>query len=284
MKHTAPGTDVNMLSWALWYATRGVPVFPLPPGTKHPYERSHGFKDATTNLNTITKWWNTTPNANIAGRCGVVFDVLDVDVKITTDGTVLKDGRPAMHQLNNHGLLAGWIGIATTRHGGTHLFYPTSGHKKSSIAAQHIDYQAAGSYVVLPPSIVKPDEDITGPGSYQWTTQLDIERENSAPFDWATATSILHPEPDGVLAMFTAARTQFRRDNASIDKLAKWLAKQHPESGNRNKALFWACMRAIEDGLNPDELKSAAKTTGLTDKEITRTINSARARGRKETA
>jgi len=48
--------------------------------------------------------------------------------------------------------------------------------------------------------------------------------------------------------------------------------------GNRNSGLYWAACRAIESGQEHmlKDLAVAAATTGLPDREITRTIISAR--------
>ena len=90
----APTTN---LEYALFYASLGWKVFPAhsisgdqctcgksdcaSPG-KHPRTRN-GLKDATTNQSSILKWWNKTPDANIAIRTGQESGliVLDVDTK-----------------------------------------------------------------------------------------------------------------------------------------------------------------------------------------------------------
>jgi hypothetical protein len=49
--------------------------------------------------------------------------------------------------------------------------------------------------------------------------------------------------------------------------------------GNRNDGLFWAANRALEAGLTDlGELAEAARNTGLGEREITRTLASARRR------
>jgi hypothetical protein len=68
-------------------------VFPLIPGNKTPATK-HGKDDATTDLRVIRSWWRRNPNYNIGLVCGVIFDVLDIDIK---------DGRPqedAIHCLH----------------------------------------------------------------------------------------------------------------------------------------------------------------------------------------
>jgi hypothetical protein len=58
-------------------------------------------------------------------------------------------------------------------------------------------------------------------------------------------------------------------------RLAEWMGRQH--ESNRNDGLFWAANRALEAGLTDlDELAEAARKTGLEEREIARTLASAR--------
>jgi hypothetical protein len=53
------------------------------------------------------------------------------------------------------------------------------------------------------------------------------------------------------------------------------MARQH--EGNRNDGLFWAANRALDAGVTDlSELAEAARKTGLEEREITRTLSSAR--------
>lgn len=71
----------DLLSAALEYAGKGLPVFPCDPDTKRPFPRTHGFKDATTDERVIRSWWAEHPGAMIGmptgARSGVW--VLDID-------------------------------------------------------------------------------------------------------------------------------------------------------------------------------------------------------------
>ena len=51
-----PPPDSPMLDFALDYARRGLPVFPCRPTNKAPYFAG-GFHLATTDEDTIRKWW-----------------------------------------------------------------------------------------------------------------------------------------------------------------------------------------------------------------------------------
>ena len=64
---------------------------------------------------------------------------------------------------------------------------------------------------------------------------------------------------------------------ADTSRLAGWVARL--SEGNRNDGLFWAANRALEAGLTDlGELAEAARLTGLDEREITRTLSSARRR------
>ena len=73
------------------------------------------------------------------------------------------------------------------------------------------------------------------------------------------------------------------RPGRDLSGLARWVASQ-PE-GNRNAGLFWAANRALETDPAADlsELADAARQAGLGEREITRTLDSARNGGRTRT-
>src|SRR5262249_4584399 len=98
--------------------------------------------------------------------------------------------------------------------------------------------------------------------------ELIKRQEGTAGLDWAAVTRLLDPQP------------QHRTDRApdqpfDVGPLAGWVAGL-PE-GNRNDGLFWAANRAVEAGLTDlGELAEAARLTGLDEREIARTLESAR--------
>lgn len=257
--------DATPLACAMSYALAGWPVFPCRPGGKEPLT-AHGFKDASTDPEQVSAWWSRWPDANLATPTGVLFDVLDVDVRV--EGT----GWPALHRLNAAGLLAGSVGIATTRNGGAHLFYPSSGRATGSLKRHRLDFKATGGYVLLAPSRVPADDGVDGPGLYRWD-DLDLTRADAAPLRWDACARLLDPPP--ILPARSVARCEGRR--GAIQSLADWLRGQG--EGNRNRALFWAACRALEDGHDDlDELRAAGRVLGLPGVEVNRTLASAKRR------
>jgi hypothetical protein len=239
------------LAAALRYAAAGWPVFPCSPGEKVPVTR-HGFLDATTDPDKITWWWSRGPDRNVAIATGCPGpDVLDVDVH--KDGT----GFANFNRLRREGLLDGAAAYIRTPSGGLHAYFAGSEQGNGRLPRHHLDFRSRGGYVVAPPSAVggKPYE-------------LIKRAEGQDGLDWAAVTRLLEPAPQ---------RRPQRSDDRPTDahRLAEWLARQ-PE-GNRNDGLFWAANRALDSGLTDlGELADAARRTGLYEREITRTLASAR--------
>lgn len=141
----APGA---LAAAAGWYASQGIPIFPLRPRLKTPATRS-GFKDATTDPDQIHTWWQATPNANIGAPTGLLFDVVDIDGP---------EGRRTLLDLSDRAyeqLYTDAIGIVKTpRTGGIHYYVPSqAGRRNSARKLPGIDTRAEGGYVLLPPSI-----------------------------------------------------------------------------------------------------------------------------------
>jgi hypothetical protein len=238
------------LAAALRYAAAW-PVFPCVPGEKVPATR-HGFLDATTDPDKIIWWWSRGPDRNVAIATGAPCpDVLDVDVHKRGNGFA------AFSRLRREGLLDGASAYIRTPSGGLHAYFAGSQQGNGRLPRHHLDFRSKGGYVVAPPSQV-------GGRHYEPIKRAD----RHGGLDWATITRLLDPEPQ-------------QRSPQSADRpadahwLAEWVARQH--EGNRNDGLFWSANRALDAGLTDlGELADAARSTGLDEREIARTLASAR--------
>lgn len=139
---------------AAGYARHGWPVFPCLPLDKRP-ACAHGFKDATTDLDRIQRWWARHPDHNIGVPTGRLFDVLDVDY--TTKPDALDWWLRAKEDPDFE------VDAMATSPRGVHVYIrPTGAGNASKLGGiAGIDYRGIGGYIVVPPS-VRDD------GSYQW--------------------------------------------------------------------------------------------------------------------
>jgi Bifunctional DNA primase/polymerase, N-terminal len=241
------------LAAALRYAQAGWPVFPCLTGEKAPATQ-HGFHDATTDPDKITWWWSRHPGRNVAIATGAPGpDVLDVDIHKQGSGFA------AFNRLHREGLLDGASAYIRTPSGGLHAYFTGSEQGNGRLPRHHLDFRSQGGYVVAPPSHVNGTP-------YELIKRAD----GHGGLNWAAVTRLLEPEPQ---------QRPRRSDDRSTDahRLADWVA--HQQEGNRNHSLFWAANRALDAGLTDlDELADAARSTGLDEAEITRTLASARHR------
>jgi hypothetical protein len=237
---------------ALACASRGWPVFPCRPGSKEPATR-HGFHDASTDPDQIRSWWQRNTGANLAIATGLPGpDVLDVDQHGDAGS-----GYPAYRVLKREGLLDGAGLIVATPHSGLHAYFTGTDQPSGRLTRQHLDFRARGGYVLAPPSQVNGR-------LYRVLRQQTVSGE----LDWAAVTSLLEPVRDR-LARHGAGPA------GDLSRLAAWVERL--QEGNRNAGLFWAACRAVEAGQHAvlDDLATAAASTGLTQREISRTITSA---------
>jgi hypothetical protein len=241
------------LAEALYRAEHGWPVFPCQPDSKIPATR-HGHHDATTDPDQIREWFSR-PGPNLAVATGAPGpDVLDVDTRGAAG-----NGFAALSRLRAAGLLDGASAIIRTPSGGLHLYFAGSHLRTAHLPTRHIDFLSKGGYVLIPPSQIsgKP---------YRYAQALEGDGE----LDWHAAARLLEPAREKQLQAPRPAR------EGRVTQLARWLATQ-PE-GNRNNGLFWAANRVVETDQAADltPLAAAARQAGLTEPEITRTLNSAR--------
>jgi hypothetical protein len=244
------------LARALAYAQQGWPVFPCRPGRKEP-DTAHGFKDATTDPERVTAWWTAVPSRNVAIATGAPGpDVLDVDVRPRGSGY------QALRCLRQAGLLDLPVAAVATPSGGMHLYYLGTSQASGRLPGQHLDFKATGGYVLAPPSAI-------GGRPYRLIPPQRTMHTAGPRLDWAAVSGLLTPsQPD--------FRNATPPGQADAGRLAAWVARLR--EGNRNAGLFWAACRVAETGSQSslDALGEAAQAAGLPEREIARTIASAR--------
>jgi hypothetical protein len=238
---------------ALSYASCGWQVFPCQPGTKEPATQ-HGFHDASTDREQIESWWRRIPFANLAIATGAPGpDVLDIDQRGPAG-----NGYAALMRLKHAELLDNSGTLIRTPHGGLHVYFIGSDQASGRLSRHHLDFKAVGGYVLAPPSQVD--------GRPYYSVR---QAASSGGLIGLAATHVLDPQPSRL------ARQELATDG-DVGRLVAWVERL--EEGNRNAGLFWAACRAVESGQSRvlDEIAAAAARTGLSEREISRTIDSAR--------
>jgi len=245
------------LRQALAYAARDWPVFPCQLGQKTP-ATAHGYRDATTDPGQITAWFDRHPEWNLAIATGAPGpDVLDVD-----EHGAAGNGYAAFRQLKAAGLLDGACAYVRTPSGGLHAYFRGSAQHNGHLPGHHVDFRSRGGYVLAPPSRV-------GGRPYQLIRTVQAD----GGLDWSAVTALLEPRRQ-------IARPQSHpAQDRDLSHLARWVASQ--QQGNRNAGLFWAANRALDADPAADlsPLAAAARQAGLDEREITRTLDSARTTG-----
>src|SRR5262249_10210344 len=115
-----PDPPRTELEAALYYASKGLPVFPCSPLTKHPLT-PHGFYDAPPNEAQIPEWWTKWPNAMIGMPTGPRSGLWVTDTDI--DPAENLDGEAELAKLiKQYGELPKTL-MSTTPRGGRHRFF-----------------------------------------------------------------------------------------------------------------------------------------------------------------
>lgn len=140
-----------MIDLAIYYAKQRWPVFPLAAGAKVPAIRKenggHGCLDATTNIETIARWWTEYPNANIGIATGGGRLVIDIDPRKTDKWLE-----------SVHSLALPSTFTVKTWSGGWHLYFSMPPGSPITIGADllpGIDWRGNRGYVVAAGSIVE---------------------------------------------------------------------------------------------------------------------------------
>ncbi len=238
---------------ALRLAAKGVPVFPCLLD-KRP-ACPHGFKDAGTDIATVTELWRRYPGPLIGVPTGIRFDVVDGDLHVEAQAWRDQANLPPTR-------------THVTRSGGRHwLFKPHPDFKNSvSRIARGIDTRGPGGYIIWWPAAGHQvlHRDVLAEVPSHVIAKLRPPPPRPAP-----AGSFRHLPADDTLASM--------RIQGIITAVAR--AKE----GERNAVTFWAACR-IRDMLVDGEIDAntaaqafaalfdAAQHIGLAPQEIKHAI------------
>lgn len=239
------------------------------PG-KHPLLR-RGLHEATTDPETIERWWRRWPHANVAIRTGLISDLVVLDI----DGPA---GIDSLRQLKqNHRRLPPTTTVRTGS-GGLHFYFLHPGmdipNRASSVLGPGIDVRGDGGYVIAPPS-----RHMSG-GQYAWESPGAHRR---LPPTWLTTLLTNRPEPQRCSVDLAAIRSDRGVNAWALTALEREVACiTHAPKGRRNHTLNRSAfvLGQIVGGGHLDRdrvsdfLHDAGVAAGLGEREIHRTIES----------
>ena len=221
-------TGDKLLTAANYYASKKLRVFPCWPMEKAP-ATTHGCKDATTDLEQITKWWTGPYLYNIGIATGGGIVVLDVDINDQAG----KYGDETLDDLEKqYGSLPDtWMCL--TGGGGIHYYF-ASDDPDLTVGVEFapgLDFRGAGGYVIAPPSVHKNGR------TYEWEV-------NHTPANCALA-----PLPEWLHRLMLQGKTKDRPTAHTTE------GTEQVQEGRRNDVLF--------------KLASSLRAKGLGQKAIT---------------
>ena len=249
-----------VLTAALGYAAKGLPVFPVNPRTKKPYLQTPkgskgGFHQATTDTKQIEDWWRQYPDAMIGvptgERSGFWISDEDIDQKKGIDGCA-----ELAKLIAQNGPLPP-TRVCITPRGGRHHHWQVVGQAKlirnsTSKIAPGIDVRGIGGYAVIPPSVCANGT------TYRWEGGQDL---GVAP-DWLVKAAL-------EASRSTQARRPTVRALAALAQECEIVANSPP--GKRNDALNVAAFNLgqlvasgeLDEGEVRARLFEAAEQCGL---------------------
>ena len=248
---TVSGSTVDLLGHALAYARAGLDVLPLTPGGKTPLGTlvPHGKDAATHDVEQVRDWWVQRPDANIGIRPALGLVVLDVDPRNGGASALVELTRP------HGGLSPTWT--AYTGGGGLHAWYRAAGPLRARLC-DGADLKHHAGYVVAPPSLHSSGK------RYCWGNDLPIAE---APAWLAAMMAAPPPRP---LPRVSGSLFSGANDDGLIRLVAA-------PGGDRHNRLYWATLRAVEEGRLTLELRGrlVAAAASLGEDEAQRTIECA---------
>ena len=212
------------------WAQTGIPVFPCISNSTSklgPYKDAkrpatpNGFKDATTNLDQIDRWWSQDPEYNPAfSPASVGWTVVDLDPEAK------REGLPETFEVD------------TPR--GRHCYYDGAAPTSAGKIGLHIDTRGVGGYVLLPTSVI-----------HDMPYTVAIDRDLAALPQWCHDK--LRPQERVVAAADVALDTAENLQRA-VSLLAGYVSAGHVaiEGQGGNNRTYAVAAEVMNLGVSPE--------------------------------
>jgi hypothetical protein len=249
-----------------------------------------GAGDATADIDTIEKWADICPNANIGIAMGKPSGSLfgfDIDSRVAGAEDLLKE------LMRRHGELPK-APLVSTRSGGWHMYLdgsdappdfkkklmrrvPGEAGKMMSVGTG-LEVKWTGGYLVGPPSHITPGAEPDGiGGAYSWARPPVGPNLPKVP-KWLWRILARDAQAAPAREKHTAGSGKVGVQKLAV--LVEAVEANGPGSANRDSILFWAAKRAVEEathghysaGSAYDALFGAGLSIGQPDFEIRRAL------------
>lgn len=264
--------EMSLSEAALYYAHLGYKVFPLKPRDKRPLGVliRHGCKDASADIDTIKKWWEAYPEANIGFVTGKANHCIVIDI----DGPT---GKEELLKIKKGRNFPKTIIAKSGREGGGHLYfqYPKGVETVKNRAAvlANVDIRADGGYIVVPPS-VHPNGN-----KYSWKRDF-CQQDMACMPEWLLQELIQESQKKDFSEKAFEIKTHPYFSREFSNTLSK--IKNCPE-GKRNDTLYRGTFKLaqmchsgyLQENVVKEQLAIAAQNCGLPEDETKKTIDSA---------
>ncbi len=269
-------SDAPMIGFALDYARRGIPVFPCNPRNKAPYLEG-GFQIATTDSETIKKWWTASPRAMIGVPMGHRSGLWaidpdppkndgDPDGRVIWKGLVEKNGAlPATH-------------TEVTPRGGTHILFKWDADRPvtnspGALKGTNIDVRGEGGYVIMAPSECKGDGSRKNvAGKYQLgENRFQFADAPDWVFDLVLQSEPVAAQPTqakigNLLSAFPKpASSEFWRNvnSEALKRITDWAPAAFPQGHLERNTGAWRVPSSALGRDNDEDLSISPKGEGL---------------------
>lgn len=250
------------LDKAIELAQQGYAVYPLIENTKKPPKGVAGYKDATSDQNTIFAWFKNNPTYNLGLRLDL-SDLLVVDIDMH-DPT--KNDRNSLVQLFKQGLtLPDNAYIERTANGGLHYFLKYAGAKVRKVDVWP-GVDLLSDFTVIAPS--------------------EINGKQYQPLDGRTLADI-KPAPKWLVDKLVGQKVNWPSDRAYTTRQKKYTGRLLDEmvtgtaKGNRNAWFTKIIGRLFATGAEPETIYALVCSINerfieqpLEKKEVTTIYNS----------
>lgn len=220
-----------MIDAALEYLNQGYCVIPIRKDKK-PYLMSWAeYQEKMPTADSVKKWWNTWPDANIGIVTGNISGICVVDVDSKEAGREIKKLIPDIPP------------TVKTPGGGWHFYFANSNGLGNSVGfIKDVDFRGQGGYIIAPPSIGENGK------AYELYGDSDINRDIALPESFINLLN-------NNISIYTRNNCKDHANGMSTECPPMSTDVHLFEKGERDNALFHLANHLVKGGMPIDNIR-----------------------------